>query len=495
MMSIALQPVRRLRPLLEGVVALNPGDDREISGLSLDSRQVCGGGLFFGLPGAGRDGRCFIGDAIAAGAVTVLYEQTGWASDQCRPGCYPVTDLSHRIGHIASRFYGFPSRILCAIGVTGTNGKTTCAALLAQALGALGRHSGFIGTVGWGMPGSLEATAMTTPDALTLQAQLAQLATQGADSVCIEVSSHALVQGRVEGVEFDVALFTNLSRDHLDYHQNMDDYAAAKLLLFQTNELRSAIINASDPWGVKFAQAGLSTQVWTFGTRAPADVYPLSSDLGRDGMRLTLATPHGEMAFCCPLLGSFNVANVVAVVTTLLALDYAPEVICRIMPGLASVPGRMQMCAAADGAAPMVVVDYAHTPAALAQALDTLDQQVTGELWCVFGCGGDRDQGKRPQMGEVAGRCADHVVLTSDNPRSEDPDRILADIAAGMRATPAAVLADRRAAIAFAIDHAGADDLVLIAGKGHETHQVIADKVIPFDDRVVAEELLGVNRC
>ena len=283
MITSASQTLCSLGTLLDGVTNIPIKDDIEISGFSLDSRHVQVGQVFVGLPGNDTDGRGYIDQAVSAGAAAVLYESEGWSRQDWVVPAFPIDNLRQKIGQIASRFYGFPSRALCVIGLTGTNGKTTCAGLLAQALTCLGHRTGFIGTVGSGLVGALQPQSLTTPDAVTLQAQLADLLQKGANSVCIEVSSHALDQDRVKGVEFDAAVFTNLSRDHLDYHQNMEAYAAAKLLLFRTGGLRTAIINADDPWGAEFAVAGLSAKVWTYGMNNNTDVYPLGMHVAPDG--------------------------------------------------------------------------------------------------------------------------------------------------------------------------------------------------------------------
>ena len=486
---------RLLGQLVKGIVEVEPQQESlPISELTLDSREVRPGSLFFAVPGQAIDGRMFIDQALESGAAVALYErQDSVPIDSAR--CYPVDDLRKWVGRIASRFFGLPSSALCVIGVTGTNGKTTCASLLTQALSALGRRSGFIGTPGWGFSGALQSTDLTTPDAITLQAQLAELAVQGADSVCLEVSSHALEQGRVEGVEFNAALFTNLSRDHLDYHASMDRYAETKLLLFQRSELESVIINVADPFGERFAASGLSAQLWTFGEDAKADVYPRAIDVHRSGITLHLASPSGEIAFESILRGRFNAANLMAVATTLLALGYSPQDISQVMTDLVPVPGRLEFCPGSGGSRPTVVVDYAHSPEALSQALTALRPYTDGQLWCVFGCGGERDRGKRALMGERASCLADRVVLTNDNPRNEDPMQILSDIGQGMSMPAQATIPERHLAIAYAIGHATPGDLILIAGKGHETSQIAAGKTIPFNDQSVAEHILGDMPC
>ena len=488
-MAQLLQPINLLSELLEGVVDVSVPEQLRVTGLSLDSRSIEHGYLFVGVPGVEVDGRSFIQQAVSGGARAVLVEAQDGIGEQCEVPCYQVRNLRKYIGLIANKFYGFPSRLLCVIGVTGTNGKTTCASLTAQALQALGRRSGVIGTVGAGRSDFLRPISLTTPDAVTLQAELAQMVDEGLDSVCMEISSHALDQARVRGVDFDAAVFTNLSRDHLDYHYSMDAYAASKFLLFQDHGVRAAIINTSDPYGAEFVRAGIPAKVWTYGLDNLANVHPEKSEVFPTGIRLRLTTPAGDISFEVSLLGRLNVINLVAVVTTLLALEYSPAAIEQAMSMLRPVPGRMELVSEPD--APVrVVVDYAHTPAALEQALDSLREHTTQRIWCVFGCGGKRDPGKRPEMGTVADRLADRIVLTNDNPRDEDPLEILGQIESGIQRHEAVRIPDRREAIGYAIRQADSGDLVLVAGKGHEAAQVVGSERIPFSDRTVAVNLL-----
>jgi UDP-N-acetylmuramoyl-L-alanyl-D-glutamate--2,6-diaminopimelate ligase len=481
--------VNSLDALLEGVVDVPVPEQLRVTGLSLDSRSIEQGDLFVGVPGLKADGRSYIPQAVASGAGAVLIEAREGGSGRYKVPCFQVRNLRQYVGLIASRFYGFPSRLLCVIGFTGTNGKTTCAGLTAQALEALGRRSGVIGTLGVGPFNSLRPVSLTTPDAVSLQAELAKMVDEGLDSVCIEISSHALHQDRVRGVEIDVALFTNLSRDHLDYHGSMDAYAASKFLLFQEHGVRTAIINTSDPFGAEFVRAGIPSKVWTYGLDNAANVYPEKSEVFPSGIRLRLATPDRCISFQAPLLGRLNVMNLVAVVTALLALEYSPAAVEQAMSNLRPVPGRMELVSESD--APVhVVVDYAHTPAALEQALDSLREHTTQRIWCVFGCGGERDSGKRPKMGAISDRLADKIVLTNDNPRTEDPFRILGQIESGIQHHKAVQIPDRREAISFAIRQADPGDLVLIAGKGNETTQVIGSEQIPFSDQIVTANLL-----
>ena len=496
-MNLALtQPAQSLGHLINGLVPPHTElPSTLISHLTLDSREVSSGSLFLGVPGEKTDGRRFVDQALRAGAAAVLVEGHEWDASQSHTNCFPVDDLKKQVGLIANRFFGSPSHALCVIGITGTNGKTTCASLLAQALGLLGHQSGLIGTTGWGMTGDLQPAALTTPDAITLQSQLADLVEQGADSVCLEVSSHAIDQGRIEGIEFNSALFTNLSRDHLDYHQTMERYAETKLLLFRRTELESVIINMADSIGCAFASQDFSAKLWTYGQDDSADVFPVKIDVESGDITLCLHSPIGEMSFTSELRGHFNVANLSAVATTLMAQGYSASRISEVMGQLQPAPGRMLFCRGSGAGRPTVVVDYAHTPEALSTLLKSLRTYTDGELWCVFGCGGERDRGKRAEMGRAAAVGADRVVLTNDNPRDEDPDEILSDIADGLSVPAQARIPQRDLAIAYALEQAASHDLVVIAGKGHETSQIVGDQVLPFNDQAVAEEILRTMPC
>jgi len=496
MTSTAPSPSRNLGDLLSGFasvsmdLALKPVDS-----LALDSRNVVPGSLFFGVDGHNCRGQDFAREALNAGAVAAVVEGAGGFKRMSEGYCFQIENLKKKIGPIASRFFGHPSHTLCVIGVTGTNGKTSCSTLLAQALNLLGTRAAVIGTAGWGFPGDLAPSGLTTPDPITLQSQFHSLAERGAQSVCLEVSSHALDQGRIEGTRFDTAAFTNLSHDHLDYHKTMEAYEQTKLLLFQQKELKRAVINIADPAGKRFASSGMLCEVLTFGRDERADVYPLSERITDRGLSLTIATPKGEVTFSSPLKGSFNVENLTAVISMLIAKGFDVTRINEVMPKLTPVPGRLIVCRVASSNQPMVAIDYAHSPGALEALLVSARQMANGKLWCVFGCGGERDRLKRPEMGRLASALADHVVLTNDNPRGERPESILAQIRAGMSRPPDAEILERREAIAYAIREARQGDLIVIAGKGHESHQVIGDQVLPFDDQSVAEAILGARPC
>jgi UDP-N-acetylmuramoyl-L-alanyl-D-glutamate--2,6-diaminopimelate ligase len=490
---------------VEGPVPAGP----RITALASDSRLVIDGTLFMARPGRRHHGMAFLKQAVAAGAAAVLWDADDEPSREMVADLaagidvplLPVPRLAERLGEIASRFYGDPSAGLFAVGVTGTDGKTSVSQIIAQALDRPGRRCGVIGTLGCGLPGELEAASHTTPDPVDLHAALARIRDGGAEAVAMEVSSHALDQHRVSGVRFDAAVLTNLGRDHLDYHGDLQAYRAAKSRLFQSPGVQHAVINVEDPFGRDLiGQLPAGVAYLTYGV-SDIDKGATWIDLRAEqvqsratGLSLEVCTPAGEARFDSRLLGRFNAYNLLAALGVLLArgLDL-PDAIARL-EAVAPVPGRMELFGGRHGHPP-VIVDYAHTPEALAAALRALRQHTDGHLWCVFGCGGNRDAGKRPLMGEVAERLADQIVLTNDNPRDEDPRSIVAQIQAGMR-RPDAVMTelDRRAAIAHAIALAEPSDMVLIAGKGHEELQWIEGHAVPLSDRAVVKELIGEGR-
>jgi len=479
---------RRLSELLRDIVAMPVSEDREVQGVSQDSRRMQPGDLFLALPGMRSDGRGYIDEAIARGASAVICEAGGEAPIGGTVPVYAVDNLRDCVGKIASRFYGAPSRKLIVVGVTGTNGKTTCTQLLAQALDASSKRCAVIGTLGYGFPGHLDASLHTTPDAVTVQKLMAQFSAQRATHVSMEVSSHALAQGRVNGVAFDVAVFTNLTREHLDYHGDMANYGASKTGLFEMPGLKYAVINRDDAFGRGLLDR-LTGRVATlsYGLEG-GEVYATKIDLTHDGLVMQVATPAGDIELRSPLFGRFNAANLLAVLATLLVLGVDLPTAAQNLSRARPAAGRVERFGGRSGL-PLVVVDYAHTPDALEQVLQALRSHAAGRLWCVFGCGGDRDRGKRPEMGRIAERLADTVVLTDDNPRHEDPEQIITDIRAGMHTVPL-VNRDRRTAIAQAVTEAGAEDIVLVAGKGHEDYQQIGDQRLAYSDRDTVRALL-----
>jgi UDP-N-acetylmuramoyl-L-alanyl-D-glutamate--2,6-diaminopimelate ligase len=464
--------------------------------LTSDSRSVRRGDVFCAFVGTNTDGRDYIESAITAGACAVLVESDGWREKAAAVPIIKVENLRRRYSFLVEASAGRPSSAMRLIGVTGTNGKTSTAMWIAQALDLLGEPCGVIGTLGAGQVNDLKDVGNTTPDAAVVASSLNKFLRAGCKATAMEVSSHALEQYRVDGFAFQVGIFTNLTRDHLDYHGTMEAYASAKARLFGFATLRWAIINADDLAGERMAQAAYGDVVRysPSGNARLASVAVTSSRCTRDGIELTVNTPRGEVHAHVPVLGTFNIANITAVIACLSALGYEAPAISRAVGQLTPVPGRMQRVTERGARSPLVVVDYAHTPDALEKALATLRQLAgEGSLHVVFGCGGNRDAGKRPIMGGIAARAADHVWVTSDNPRFESPraiiDQIMAGIPSDLRARTRAV-ADRAEAIATAIAKAGDDDIVLIAGKGHETYQDSDGVKQPFDDVAQAREAL-----
>jgi len=472
--------------------------------LVADSRDVRAGDTFVAYPGVHADGRRYIAQAVARGANAVLWETHEFKWDPAwRVPNLGLHDLRQQAGFIADRIYGQPSRQLQMVGVTGTNGKTSISHWLAKSFSALEQKCALIGTLGNGFQDALQASANTTPDALKVHELLAQFVQQDARATVMEVSSHALAQGRVNGVHFDVALLTNLTRDHLDYHGDMQHYAAAKRRLFDWDQLGHAVLNLDDPFGAELAgqlRAG-GAEVVGYGLRQES--LELARNLGlrgvhgavrradAQGLEILLHTSWGEAELDSRLLGRFNASNLLGALAVLLVSEIPIDDAVRELGLQKAVAGRMQAMGGKE--APTVVVDYAHTPDALENVLGTLREvcAADGRLICIFGCGGDRDRGKRPMMGKVADRFADVRILTSDNPRSEAPAAIIDEIAAGM-AGKYQVIEDRARAISEAIAGARACDTVLIAGKGHEDYQEIAGVRQPFSDSEIARRALSI---
>ncbi len=473
--------------------------DCKVSALTLDSRQVGPGCVFVALPGAaGRHGLDFAGQAIAAGAAAIVYEPRSDDVAVAHTGKLPwigIPGLRAQLGVAAARFYGAPSERLQVAGVTGTNAKTSVVRLIGGACSLLHIRCGMSGTLGAGLPGALRASELTTPDAITLQANLAEFVAGGATHAAIEVSSHGLDQQRVAGVRFDTAVFTNLSRDHLDYHGSMQAYLEAKQRLFATPGLRHAVINADDPAGATLAAGftGRKTLVGRTSARAADTLRIDEVRASARGLRVRLQTAGDSVEIDSALLGDFNASNLALACAVLCGWDVMLADACRALGKLDAAPGRME--AFGGGARPLVVVDYAHTPDALDNALRALRAHCRGRLVVVFGCGGERDPGKRPLMGEIAARRADRVVVTDDNPRNEDPRRIIDAIVAGTgNATHVRAIPGRREAIDVAISEAVAGDIVLLAGKGHEDYQIVGGQRLQASDRALALERVGVRQ-
>jgi UDP-N-acetylmuramoyl-L-alanyl-D-glutamate--2,6-diaminopimelate ligase len=494
-MNVEAPPTwRPLKALLGGLVDVP--ERLEVSDITQDSRSVTPGAAFLACQGRTHHGLEFAHSAVAAGARAILWEPA--------PGVTPppldaaivvcaVPNLSAQLGFIADRFFDAPSASLTVAGITGTNGKTTCAWLLAQALQFCGRRSAYIGTLGAGMPGALKTLAHTTPDALTLHRLLAGLRSSGFDSVAMEVSSHALDQDRCAGVRFHTAVFTNLTRDHLDFHKTMEEYSAAKRLLFSPDEGPApqwAILNADDPASESMLPPGEARVIW-YGMADTADLRAENIRSGFDGLRFDVVYQGQRQAIESSFVGHINVSNILAAMGV--GLSYGMD-LAAIADGIRMcppVPGRFERV---EGGQPfLVVVDYAHTDDALRNVLQVSRELAgDGRVITLFGCGGDRDRSKRPLMGMAAAEASDFVVLTSDNPRSEDPLDIMNDVMVGLGRfdTPHVTQPDRAKAIAIALGEAKAGDVVLLAGKGHETYQILKNRTIDFDDRETARQVL-----
>ncbi|MDD2741926.1 MAG: UDP-N-acetylmuramoyl-L-alanyl-D-glutamate--2,6-diaminopimelate ligase [Rhodocyclaceae bacterium] len=469
------------------------------SGVADDSRQVQAGDLFLAYPGDQADGRLYIADAVSRGAIAVFWqpdEKFAWNS-ALTVSNFPVPGLRALAGPLAHRVYGHPSERMSLIAITGTNGKTTVSQCIAQ---AYPKSCAVIGTLGAGFFGGLVDTGFTTPEATTLMRYLANFRDQGATACALEASSIGIEEGRMTGVRVDVAVFTNFTRDHLDYHGSMEAYAAAKEKLFTWPRLRTAIINLDDPLGLKLARETTANRVLGYAIGEARRDYPAlvrAEDLCDTpfGQRFSLVLPNGRAMVDTALIGRYNIANLLAVAAVLHDAGVQPAEVARRLSELQAPAGRMERIGGIGE--PLVVVDYAHTPDALENALRSLrDVAVArgGKLGIIFGCGGDRDQGKRAAMGEVAERLADDVVVTSDNPRSEAPDSIIRNIVAGMKNQPK-IEVDRKKAIHQAIAEAGLKDVLLLAGKGHETYQEIATVRAPFSDIEQAQAALALRQA
>jgi UDP-N-acetylmuramoyl-L-alanyl-D-glutamate--2,6-diaminopimelate ligase len=513
----------RAQPLAMLTAGLLPAcaapEDVLVTDLTLDSREVRAGGLFLACRGRERHGLEFAPEALSRGARAVLYEEPApgderaWQvarelADRARAAARPATDagpagtpvyvapfpgLRAHLGVIADRFFDGPSRRLWIVGITGTNGKTTCAFLLAQAWSFCGRQAAYMGTLGVGMPGRLAATAHTTSDVVSLHRHLAELSAAGARCVGMEVSSHALDQGRVDGVRFGAAAFTNLTQDHLDYHGSMRAYGDAKARLFR-RPLAARIINLDDGFGRELAAApAQGTLVVTSRAATPPalpaqQVWAAAVRHQPSGLAIDVSTSWGEACLEVPLIGDFNADNVLTVLAVLLASGVTLHDAAQALSHCTAPPGRMEVL---RGASRTAIVDYAHTPDGLIKALQAARSHCAGRLLLVFGCGGERDAGKRPLMGGIATQLADEVVVTDDNPRREDPGRIVADILAGVVGGAAvAVMHDRARAIRGALARATDPDVVLIAGKGHEDYQIVGTERRPFSDQRVVREFM-----
>jgi UDP-N-acetylmuramoyl-L-alanyl-D-glutamate--2,6-diaminopimelate ligase len=464
-----------------------------ITGLSLDSRTLKAGNAFFAL------NPFYVDDAVQKGANVILCEKLPLKRYDIP--VIQIDNLKHKLGHFAAEYYGFPSRHLHVIAATGTNGKTSCTHFLAQAFNMAGFKSAVIGTVGNGLIDHIMPGSLTTPDPLSLQQLLADFHAQKTDFVAMEASSHGLDQARLNGTKIETALFTNLSRDHLDYHETMENYAQAKFRLFEHPHLQHAIFNLDDPYGYIFAEKvqaqypeidiyGITLQERKSALKNITIISANAIKTTANGQSAKLNTPWGKGTLSTDILGKFTLTNLMSVLTVLGVYKIPLEEICIYLSRLNSVPGRMQRLGGTDGK-PLVIIDHAHTPDALLKTLETLREHCQGELWCIFGCGGDRDPGKRPQMGRIAEQFADHIILTDDNPRHENPAKIINHIREGFSSQNNVMVEhDRRRAISHALSIAKTGDVILLAGKGHETYQEIGTQKIPFNDSLAVKLLL-----
>ena len=480
-----------------------PLADLTVTDITTDSGRVIEGGLFLACQGFSHHGLEFVQPSIAAGAKAIVWEPAEGRSAPDLPegvAGFAVTDLGNRVGTIADRFFVQPSDQARVTGVTGTNGKTTTAWLVSQALGFLGRKAGYMGTLGYGIGSSLKPSALTTPGVIAVHRRLRELVDAGATAVIMEVSSHGLDQGRLDAVRVRTAAFTNLSRDHLDYHADLAAYSEAKAKLFAMTSIENAVINVGDPFGAELVHnwhRDAQLIAVALNDRAPAGVAAdLTADIvesNADGLLLQFAGRYGAAEMRSSLWGHFNAENLLVATGILLAHGYDLQQATAALENCESPSGRMQLVRAA-ASAPLVVVDFAHTEQALRACLGAAREHTGGQLWCVFGCGGDRDQGKRPRMGRAVEELADRVIVTDDNPRNEAPEKIAADILAGLRQPDkACVVHNRQAAIEYALSQAAADDLVVIAGKGHEQEQIIGNERRPFSDRHLVSRILQVD--
>lgn len=498
-----------LQALLEGLVVdalLNDCGSTQVSMLAQDNRTVRSGCLFIASEGFSTHGLIYAEDAVAKGAVAVIWDGDCDRRDEIldqisnKVACIRCADLKNKVGEIAARFYKHPSHSINVVGITGTDGKTSIAHYLAQALDEHEIHCGIMGTLGNGFINDLHPTGLTTVDALQVQASLFDMQQADAKHAVMEVSSHGLDQGRVNAVQFDVAVFSNLAHDHLDYHKTREDYAQAKRKLFYMPGLKVAVINLDDEYGRELAmRCREHLSVWGYSTAPDVDEHKALADYfvhckkivaDEDGLNIAVNTPKGSACVQLGLLGSFNVSNVLAVLATLLVSGVELEIAVERLRKIKAVSGRMQKVPLNGCHDVTVIIDYAHTAQALEAACQSIREHFDSTFWCIFGCGGDRDQDKRPLMAAAAEKCADHVIVTSDNPRHENPDDIIAQITQGFT-TPEkhAVRADRKEAIRHALSNAKPGDVVLIAGKGHESSQIIGDVHIAFNDYRVAQEV------
>lgn len=497
-MTTLTQPGRALQDIVPFLNLKTEWQTLMVTGLAVDSRQVKAGNCFIAYPGDHSDGRRFLRAAEQAGAVCALVEAQGVADDHSQYSIpvIKVEGLRKQLGRIASEFYRAPSGALTLYAVTGTNGKTSVSQMIAQALTALEQPCGVIGTLGTGFPGALQSSANTTPGVVENNAILRDMLDKGAKAAVMEASSHGLVQGRMDGLQISTAIFTNLTRDHLDYHGTQEAYRDAKALLAKWSGLQNLILNGDDVQIRGMASlASPDARIWFYSEQKEADADVKASEVlfGQQGICIEINYSGHKATLKSALIGDFNVGNLLAATTALLSTGYSLNEAVQALSSVEPVPGRMQ-AVTGDAGLPLVLIDFAHTPDALEKALSAARRHCKGKLCCVFGCGGDRDAGKRPLMAAAVSRLADEMILTADNPRSEALSHILADMVKGIPAQKAYLLIEDRAeAVSHAVRNAGADDVILIAGKGHETWQEVQGVKYDYSDLASARAALMVG--
>ncbi len=498
-------PGMSMSELLSGFTLCDPVPSIQISNITSNSNNVTPNSAFIALPGIKSNGIDYAIDAVKAGAVAVIFDAADEYSQQRVPllrkqietHWIGIDQLEHANGHIVSRFFGDPGHAMTIIGITGTDGKSSVTHLVTQALTRIGKSCASIGTLGFGIGNNLTPDSLTTPDAVSLQSHLYQFQQQRCEYVVMEVSSHALEQYRVNGCDFDIAVLTNLGRDHLDYHGDLASYTAAKARLFQDFKLSGRVVNIDDNFGQQLSQSADKKSLLRYSVESnggrEAEVKLIASELTTSGQNIHASTPLGEVTAVTALLGHFNVENTLACIATLVALGLDYNQLELAIKDLKPIPGRMEkFTGKLDSAS--AVIDFAHTEQALRACLGACREHTDGLLWCVFGCGGDRDQGKRSGMGRAVEELADRVIVTDDNPRNESPEKIVGEILAGMKQPgQACVVHNRQAAIEYALSQAAPEDLVVIAGKGHEQEQIVGNERRPFSDRHVVSRILQVS--
>lgn len=472
---------------ISDLINIDPHYDRQISGLSLDSRHLAENNIFCACRGTQSHAKTYLEMALQKPIAAVFLEEEGEIFLKNNIPCIPYPNLTKELGILAAKFYDFPTQEMRVIGITGTNGKTSISHFIAQ---HLPQPCGLLGTLGNGIYGDLISGKFTTPFGIELQGIFHDLKSKNIKNTVMEVSSHALEQHRTAGINFEIGIFTNLTRDHLDYHGTMENYGAAKAKLFQDYPLKTAIFNLDDPFSQHLLQIVPQINVLTYSlNNSQASIFCNKINLLPNGYQLEVSTPLGIIKTKIKLIGDFNVSNILAAIGALIAFGIPLNKIKEKLFQTQAVAGRMELFQSPNYAP--IIIDYAHTPDALEKALQSTRKHCNGKLWCIFGCGGDRDQGKRPLMGEIAEKYADQIILTNDNPRHEIPEQIISDIKIGLKNHSFLTILDRKQAISHALENAKKNDLILLAGKGHETYQQIGDDFLHYSDRETVQQLLG----